>query len=225
SRGPQGMIGELLTINPNAAGPEYYRFGCLDREEAVRLLAWSRYQPENPSIDGLSDDLMRRQKDGQWESTQGNAWSLLALSDYARRIEGPQQPGEGQVTWENQTLHFRLDGRTNVFTHSFLLANASTTPLALVKFSASRLYATTTLEIRPPVAQQPRQDLGFSLQRGYQRLDDENAPQELKGLRVGDRVLVTLRFRLREPARYVVIDDALPSVFEALNPEFKTQQA
>jgi uncharacterized protein YfaS (alpha-2-macroglobulin family) len=30
---------------------------------------------------------------------------------------------------------------------------------------------------------------------------------------------------VREPARFVAIDDALPSIFEAINPEFKTQRA
>jgi uncharacterized protein YfaS (alpha-2-macroglobulin family) len=42
---------------------------------------------------------------------------------------------------------------------------------------------------------------------------------------VGDRVLVTLRLGVREPAEYVVIDDALPSILEAVTPEFRTQAA
>jgi uncharacterized protein YfaS (alpha-2-macroglobulin family) len=63
------------------------------------------------------------------------------------------------------------------------------------------------------------------LQRRYERLDDDNHPQDMRGLRVGDRVLVTLKLAVHEPARYVAVDDALPSIFEAVNPEFKTQTA
>jgi uncharacterized protein YfaS (alpha-2-macroglobulin family) len=81
------------------------------------------------------------------------------------------------------------------------------------------------IEARPPETQQPRQDRGFSLLRRYERLDDDNRPQDLRGLRVGDRVLVTLKLAVREPARYVAVDDALPCILEAVNPEFKTQTA
>ncbi|MCX6924075.1 MAG: hypothetical protein NT154_12830, partial [Verrucomicrobia bacterium] len=42
---------------------------------------------------------------------------------------------------------------------------------------------------------------------------------------VGDRVLVTLNLAVHEGARYVVIDDALPAILEAVNPEFKSQSA
>jgi uncharacterized protein YfaS (alpha-2-macroglobulin family) len=36
--------------------------------------------------------------------------------------------------------------------------------------------------------------------------------------------LVTLKFSVHEPASYVAVDDPLPGLFEAVNPEFKTQQ-
>ena len=41
----------------------------------------------------------------------------------------------------------------------------------------------------------------------------------------GDRVLVTLDLTVHEPARYVAVDDALPAILEAVNPEFKTREA
>jgi uncharacterized protein YfaS (alpha-2-macroglobulin family) len=81
------------------------------------------------------------------------------------------------------------------------------------------------IEARPPETQLPRQDRGFSVQRRYDRLDDDNQPRDLNGLRVGDRVLVTLNLSVHEGARYVAVDDALPSILEAVNPEFKTQAA
>jgi uncharacterized protein YfaS (alpha-2-macroglobulin family) len=224
SHGPDAMMGELLKVRPGAPHREYYRFGSPSRECAIRLLAWTRYHPENPLVDNLVNDLMHGQKQGHWETTQSDAWSLLALSDYTRKIEGVLNPIEGRLTWEKQSITFQLNAQSNVFTQSFPVADASTTPLILVNDSTNRIYVTTSLEIRPPVAQQPRQEVGFALQRRYERLDDDNTPQELKGLRVGDRVLVTLRFSLTEPARYVAIDDALPSVLEVVNPAFKTQQ-
>jgi uncharacterized protein YfaS (alpha-2-macroglobulin family) len=38
-------------------------------------------------------------------------------------------------------------------------------------------------------------------------------------------VLVTLDLAVHETARYVAVDDALPSILEAVNPEFRTQEA
>ena len=96
--------------------------------------------------------------------------------------------------------------------------------MKLINASSGPLYTSVLVEMRPAETAQPRQDRGFSLQRRYERLDDDNQPQLASNLRVGDRVLVTLRLNVREPARYVAIDDALPSILEAVNPEFKTQE-
>ena len=90
--------------------------------------------------------------------------------------------------------------------------------------STNRLYTSVMIEARPSETQLPRQDRGFGLQRRYERLDDDNQPRDLTGLRVGDRVLVTLNLTVHEEALYVAVDDALPSIFEAVNPEFKTQE-
>ena len=105
------------------------------------------------------------------------------------------------------------------------ITNLAGTGLTLLNSASNRLYTSVLIEARPPSNQQPRQNQGFSLQRSYELLDDENHPQDLRGLRVGDRVLVTLRLSVHEAARYVAIDDALPSILEAVNTVFKTQAA
>jgi len=38
-------------------------------------------------------------------------------------------------------------------------------------------------------------------------------------------VLVTLRLTVREPANYVAVDDPLPAILEAINPEFRTRES
>jgi uncharacterized protein YfaS (alpha-2-macroglobulin family) len=90
--------------------------------------------------------------------------------------------------------------------------------------SKQLLFTQVKLETRPTAVHHARQDRGFQLDRTYARLDDEDKPQAIDRLRVGDRVLVTLTFEARKPARYVAIDDALPSILEAINPGFKSQQ-
>jgi uncharacterized protein YfaS (alpha-2-macroglobulin family) len=54
-------------------------------------------------------------------------------------------------------------------------------------------------------------------------VEDDGTLSELKDPQVGDRVLVTLNVDVRKPAHYVAVEDPLPSIFEAINPKFKSQ--
>jgi alpha-2-macroglobulin len=225
SHGPQQMIAELLQTKAPMATDYNERFGCFAREDAIRLLAWTLYRPEDPTVDRLVDDLMRNQKNAHWGTTQGNAWALLALTEYARLVELKLAAADGRLNDAGQSFPFHLDERTNVFVHTFAFTNRAEAALRLLKQSTNRLYTTVSIEARPPETPQPCQDRGFSLQRRYDRLDDDNQSRGLDGLQVGDRVVVSLKLIVREPARYMVIDDPLPAVLEAINPEFRTQQA
>jgi uncharacterized protein YfaS (alpha-2-macroglobulin family) len=224
SNGPEEMSRQLLALDSKSHSYDEGHFGCAAREEAIRLLAWTKYRPDDPRVDSLVDQLMREQKESHWETTQGNAWALLALTDYARRVEGEVHPSQGCLQWGNESIPFELNGATNVCVCTLPLTNAATTSLAVTNTGGHRFYVSLALEARAPSAQQPRQDHGFSLRRSYQRLDDENRPQDLRGLRVGDRVLVTLSLKVHDTAHYVAVDDALPSILEAINPEFKAHQ-
>jgi uncharacterized protein YfaS (alpha-2-macroglobulin family) len=225
SQGPTQMIGQLL--RPGSASQRRFEasFGCPAREEAIRLLAWIHFQPGDLMVDRLVDDLMRDQKQAHWGTTQGDAWSLLALTEYAQQVEGQLQPAKGQLNWGGQSVSFHLDNRTNIFTQTLATTDLAGPGLILINTTTNRLYTSVLVEARPPVAQQPRQDQGFGLQRRYERLDDDNHPRDARGLRVGDRVLVTLDLAVHGASRYVAVDDALPSILEAVNPEFKTQEA
>ena len=225
NHGPVEMIADLLNADSPAQPSDEERFGCPARSEAIRLLAWIQYRPEDATVDRLVSDLMREQKQAHWETTQGNAWGMLALTEYARRVETKPHPADGQLQYAGQSIPFQLNDRTNVFTRSFSITNVADAALFLLNASTNRLYTTVSIEARPPETPQPRQECGFSLQRRYDRLDDDNQPQGPGDLHVGDRVLVSLRLSVRDPARYVVIDDALPAVLEAINPEFRTQEA
>jgi len=225
SRGPAPMIEALLRPASASRQKSETPFGCSAREGSIRLLAWTQYRPDDPVVDRLVDDLMREQRQAHWGTTQGNAWALLALTEYARRVEGKLQLAEGRLTWGGQSVAFHLDDRTNLFTQTWAITNLAGAALTLFNTTSNRLYSSVLIEARPPETQLPRQDRGFGLQRRYRRLDDDNHPQDLRGLRVGDRVLVILNLSVREAAHYVAVDDALPSIFEAVNPEFKTQAA
>jgi hypothetical protein len=156
---------------------------------------------------------MREQSQAHWGSTQGNAWALLALTEYLRRVEGSLQPAAGELRWRGQTIPFRLDAGQPIFDKTFVLIRDAEPFPAILNSSPRRLYASAAFEVRPPGATQPRQDEGFGLRRTYQRLDGENQPCGGE-LTTGDRVLVTLELSAQKAARYVVVDDPLPAILE-----------
>jgi uncharacterized protein YfaS (alpha-2-macroglobulin family) len=60
--------------------------------------------------------------------------------------------------------------------------------------------------------------------RTYQKLGGDGALTEATGLKVGDRLVVTLRVETARPGHFVAIDDPLPAILEAVNPVFQSRK-
>ncbi|GDY22109.1 membrane protein [Verrucomicrobiota bacterium] len=225
AKGSRDMATELLNFKTDDKPHPGEWFGSASRDAAVRLLAWCRLAPTNPAVARHLAQLLHGRRAGHWTTTQGNAWALFALTEYARRVEGNLQPASGSVTFGDRALPFDLAAKPAVFHHTltFTATNAATA-LKLTNAGRTPLYTHIQLAARSPAIQQPRQDRGFSIRRTYQRLNDQDELTTLDGLRVGDRVVVTLDLEAREAAHYVAIDDPLPALLEALHPEFVTQK-
>ena len=86
------------------------------------------------------------------------------------------------------------------------------------------LFGETQFVVRPPAGKQPRQDRGYAISRNYAKLMDDGSTGDVTDLKVGDRVLVTLRVESTRPGHFVAIDDPLPAIFEAVNPAFRSQK-
>jgi alpha-2-macroglobulin len=222
SKGSGPLARDLLKSGPATRSDED-AFGGPAREMAIRLLALTRCDPGAPIVDETVSDLMREQTTAHGSTTQGNAWALLALTEYARLVEPRVGATDARLVCGDQSIPFRLDQHTNAFTFVVPLTASTAPVISLLSPARQQLFATTVIETRSPSSRHPQEDHGFAIKRSYERLDDENQPAELKNLRVGDRVLVTIRVHVRQPSLYLVVDDALPSILEAMNPEFKTQ--
>lgn len=226
SKGPAAMVETLLNSHSSNRAREADDFGCDARDVAVRLLAWTHHQPAAPSVDVLVEELMNGQTKAHWGTTQGNAWALYALTEYAHRVESHFEPATGMITFAGRTLPFQLAEKATAFETSFPLApTLALEPLALSNPLRRLLFTRVKLETRPQVVQSARLDRGYLVQRRYAKLDDTGAEQDLAQLRVGDSVVVSLRIEVRQPAHYLAVDDALPAIFEAINPVFKSHQS
>ena len=224
-KGKPAMAEELLAGKPASRASERDWFGSPSRVLAIRLLAWARLRPQDPAVDRLVTELLAARRNGHWLTTQGNAWPLLALIEYARRVETIAKPSSGVVEWDGQSHTFELGTGKRTF-HLVLPHRAAlrTAPLRVSLLQPGRIFTQVKIETRSLVGETPRQDSGFSVRRSYDRVADDGASLTIDEARVGDLVRVTLEIEASQPAHYVVVDDPLPAIFEAINPEFRTQR-
>jgi uncharacterized protein YfaS (alpha-2-macroglobulin family) len=216
----------LLTMAPRKTAG-YGLFGNESRSVAIQLLGWLSASNTAPQVQLLADHLMASQRRGHWQTTQGNAWALWALSEYSRRPEGQVgvngdwlfdgKAGRFQTTASNVVAEIAGEFSRRNLTGGLML-HQQEGPSAFIEISATGHRVRRPTPIDAPI------DHGFSIRRTYARLDDENRPQSLQGIRVGDRVLVTLTVTSSDPAAWIAIEDPLPAVFESVQGVFKTQQ-
>ena len=76
-------------VTPRAAVSAFDNAAC---ELAIRLLAWTQFRPEAREVDVLMTELAQSARKGHWETTQGNAWAVLALAAYRAQVERGRWP-------------------------------------------------------------------------------------------------------------------------------------
>jgi uncharacterized protein YfaS (alpha-2-macroglobulin family) len=222
-KAPRDVVETLLNAKVNAPDAVWL-YGEGAREDAVRLLAWTRYRPRSNEVGPLVKELLADRHNGRWDTTQENAWSLLALANYYQSSESAGQPVDGSVVSGPRSLPFSLDRSTPSWTTGFALDPQNPMKDLLVQRNGSgALFGEAQFEVYPVVVEQPRQDRGYAVSRTYQKVADDGKLESAENLKVGDRILVTINIKANRAGRLVAIDDPVPSVFEPINPDFKAQ--
>lgn len=237
AKGPAEMAATLLQ-NERQSGRVVHEdwFGGPARSIAIQLMAWLRLisvESERndhalTQVDRFVTDLVRERQDGHWQTTQGNAWALFALAEYARHTGATDAAIQGELVSQTGAVSFDFRRRADTLNQTFVvdqLTSSKTFRAALKLTQGGPVYATVTVEGRPPTNAVGAIDEGFSIRRSYHGLNDKNELQPPSELKVGDRVLVRLEIGTREPARYVALEDRLPANLEVIRPEFKTSGA
>lgn len=218
---------ELLQSR-SIASDGYSIFGNHARQLAIRLLATVELDSKSKNIPPLVAELLKLRTNGQWGNTQANAWALLALEAYYTNIETSNSKvvkavsGEIQDGVSRQAFEVTKARPATEVTLPFP-AKKDAPQLVVTNPKKGNLFGQTTFIIHPPLGVQPRQDRGFSISRSYQKIDQNGNPSPPQDLRVGDRILVTLRIETDRAARFVAIDDPLPAILEAVNPDFTSR--
>ena len=193
---------------------------------ATRLLAQVRHDPGSKKVDTLVDDLMKlRQPLRGWGSTYSNAWPLIALSAYGEAAAKNLSANEIAVTFGDSrnsiTLPAEPDSGAATFTFD---GDVKSQSLQIETGASGPVYASVQVATRPELAPMEAEQNGFTIRRTYEKVEADGNISPAEDLRVGDLILITLDLNLpNERESYLAIDDPLPSIFEAVNPNFKSQ--
>ncbi len=238
SGGDKAMIRALLQPGPrDKEKPETWNaFASPAALDGMRLLAWCLSAPRDAAVEKqLTALLGERSASGDWSTTQGNAWALMALAAYSTQVEKAAGPAAGSVSLAGKNQPFRLGGERRTFTCEFPLdaLGAGKEKVVLSNADGKRiLYVQTKVDSRPrggagANAAATTGQGGYIIQRTYQKVSADGALTDAaRGkLKVGDRVLVNLDIQVPAAASYLAVNDPLPSVLEAINPDFKTAGA
>ncbi|WP_395735401.1 alpha-2-macroglobulin family protein [Prosthecobacter sp.] len=192
--------------------------------KALRLICYTHL--------GLTEDaehlavsiLQSRNGRGEWGNTFTNAWTLTALAAYERSLKKVGEPLTATGHWDTQAVPLTL-GAGFASTHvNFALNQAlSARPLSVELPAGREIYGRIEARSYPPQRDFAGENKGYAIERSYEKLNMDGSTSGTEDLRVGDMVVVTLKIEIGGGDRYLAIDDALPAVFEAVNPEFGTQ--
>jgi uncharacterized protein YfaS (alpha-2-macroglobulin family) len=223
SKGPKSMIEKLL--DPKVTSPDAISwFGSPARERAVQLFAWTLYKPKSREVAKLVGELLGLRRNGHWGSTQDNAWALMALARYYDAVEKGSPDVKATLVSAGNGFPIQLSAQTISTGNTFDFApDRPPGPIAVNHDSGGRLFGETRFVVRPQVINQPAQNRGYAVSRTYQKIADDGRLTEAADLKVGDRLVVTLHIETARAGHFVAIDDPLPAILEAVNPEFKSR--
>ncbi len=203
------------------------------RADAIILEALIDTDPRTDLIPKLVRGLLDHRTAGRWESTQENAFVLVALDRYFGAFE-KATPDFVAKAWlgNNYAGDHAFRGRTTERHHievpmAWMHDKAKgTTDLVLTKNGPGRMYYRIGMRYAPRDLKLPPYDAGFVVQRSYEAVDDPgDVRRDADGtwrIKAGARVRVRLGMVAESRRYHVALVDPLPAGLEPVNPALAT---
>ena len=222
--------------------PDTWNMNTDTRSTAIIIDALTRLDPEGVAS-SLGPNavrwLMSARTANRWETTQENAWAIIALTDwmaatgelegdYDWRVElNGQALGQGTVTPETvqQVTSLRADiqqllpGQTNGLVLERTAGAGQT--------GGGQMYYTAHLKTYAPVQDIQPLNRGFAVSREYRLADCGNIDPKaqcptINSAKVGDVIQVKVALVVPYSSYYVIVEDPLPAGTEALDTSLRT---
>ena len=200
-----------------------------DPAAAATTIAWCRLAPSTARPAAAVQRLVgKRSVRGDWHNTYLNGWSLLALGEYTRVSSRQHGALAIEATFQGATRKLQLNDESvlSAQTTFQFKRGGSLDKLRLDVAQDVQLYTIVDVSAQPRIVPQEARSSGdFLIKRTYEELHPDGTRLPPTELEIGDLVLVTLEGSVTPRSEYVVIDDALPSILEAINPAFRSRNA
>ncbi len=195
------------------------------RSTAIALQAFVRLDPEQPLLTQVVRWLMAARVDGRWPTTQENAWSIIALSEWMEMTGELEADYEWSVTLNGDELDSGRFGPEDVRDRvvlqtavADLLAGELNTLRLARSEGAGALYYTTYLRIfQDALAVEPA-DRGIVVDRRFNLAGEPVATAQ-----VGDVISVTVTIVAPSDRHHVKVEVPLPAGAEPINPALATE--
>ena len=225
-------LGQAAVLSASGASwqettPDPWNWNTDTRSTAIVLNAMLTLDPKSELDANAVRWLMAHRRNGAWDTTQENAWALIALSKwletsgelqgnyaYAVGLNG-KTLGQGQVNSGNlqqsQTLSVDVSSLIKDQANKLLVARSD---------GSGRLYYSTFLTLSLPVNQVKPVDQGMTLTRRYFYPGDMKTP--VTQAAAGDILEAEVTVTVANSLHYVQITDPLPAGMEAVDSSLKT---
>jgi uncharacterized protein YfaS (alpha-2-macroglobulin family) len=222
---------------------DYWAMNTDTRSTAIVLTALARLDPDNALAPNTVRWLMAAREGGVWETTQENAWSIMALTDWmavTRELEGAYDwgvfvnetsLGEGSVTPEtiDETVKLRFEVAELLADEVNRVVIERWPPEGQAEGSG-RLYYGLYLRTFKPVEEVTALNRGVMVSRQYTMADCESGDRgsgnqvcrAVDEAQVGDVIQVKLTIIAPNDLHYVVVEDPFPAGAEGVDQSLKT---
>jgi alpha-2-macroglobulin len=207
---------------------EYVLLSSARRADAVILEALLKAEPANGLIPKIVRGLLAAKTRGRWQSTQENAFVLVALDKYFQTYE-KTTPNFVARLWlgnsfagEQKFAGRSVDSNSINVPMRFLQQTGGKPNLIMDRQGAGRLYYRIAMKYALKDLKLEPADYGFEVSRSYEALDDpEDVKQNPDGswtIKSGVRVRVRLKMIALTRRYHVALVDNLPAGLEIINP-------
>jgi alpha-2-macroglobulin len=189
---------------------------------AAELIARIAIDPNSTETHATLYRLLKdRNPYGHWRNTWANGWSMLAVSQYAAQQSLSGEPVKLVLITGAGPKEMTLTKDQPTAAFSFPLDPAGGMQLS----SSSSAFVRMKVSGKPAIAPlAPVANNGLSIDRLYEKVLPSGQTEVLTQPALGDLIRVTLQVTLPgDDTRYLVVDDPLPSIFEAVNTDFASQ--
>ena len=201
---------------------DYRTLNTDTRTTAIVLAAFARIAPDEPLLPNVVRWLMEARKVGHWSTTQENAWSLIALTEWLEASGELKADYDWDATLNGASLgagQFNQSTLTKPVTLTTAVRDLLRDQANLLQFSRSndsgQLYYTTHLRYYLDALDVAARDRGIVVDRSF-ALDG----QRVDSAHVGDIISVTVTLVAPTDLYHVLVEAPIPAGAEAIDTRF-----